>query len=167
MGSGRERGDWAPSSERERALVPQRDRLSHGRSAGSLPERAAAAHRQTHRGRAARTEPERVEGLCFSACQDLLTILMTMPGWRRNLTFCLQRMHEEGKKPKQNQNLGACAYMRAWVHSLLKCEQFVSGDTLQFPLHVFRVFWITGSACVSSFFAHVSCSLTERHLQLW
>lgn len=23
-----------------------------------------------------------------------------MPGWRRNLTFCLQRMHEEGKEAK-------------------------------------------------------------------
>lgn len=27
--------------------------------------------------------------------------LITMPGWRRNLTFCLQRMHEEGRKTKQ------------------------------------------------------------------
>ncbi|MEQ2306527.1 hypothetical protein AMECASPLE_009179 [Ameca splendens] len=33
--------------------------------------------------------------------RPLLLLLGRMPGWRRNLTFCLQRMHEEGK-PHEN-----------------------------------------------------------------
>lgn len=88
---------------------------------------------------------------------DLL-FLMTMPGWRRNLTFCLQRMHQEGRKPKQNERACACPC----VLGCRRCgEQFVCGDTLRFPLHVFRVFWITGSAR-----AHVLRGLNEEHLQL-
>lgn len=66
---------------------------------------------------------------------DLLS-LMTMPGWRRNLTFCLQRMHEEGRTAKQinvrlclRRHARACVCARGFKF-VLKCEQFVSGDTL-------------------------------------
>lgn len=39
----------------------------------------------------------------------------------------------------------------------LSCERFVCGDTLRFPLHVFRVFWIAGSARV-----RMSCAASMR-----
>lgn len=141
--------------------MPQRDRLSYGLSAGSLPERAAAARRlpkdirgEDRGGGRRRTEGEEEEKrgnrcICRGCCrlrvitssgQDLLSappphqsssspsssrpplhfllFLMTMPGWRRNLTFCLQRMHEEGRKAKQiNVRLCVCARARLCVLS--------------------------------------------------
>lgn len=94
--------------------MPPQERLSDG-VRGSLTERTAAQPRPNAERRAGRSPEEEEREVAFLllqfAChhlQDLhphpyFLFLMTMPGWRRNLTFCLQRMHQEGRKPKQNE----------------------------------------------------------------
>lgn len=80
---------------------------------------------------------------------DLL-FLMTMPGWRRNLTFCLQRMHEDGRKAKQIMFAPARACVRACagfmpLKCVLTCEQFVSGDTFDSSSFCFAGLEFSGS----------------------
>ncbi|KAK1902265.1 Protein BOI2, partial [Dissostichus eleginoides] len=79
-------------------------------------QRLLGVYRKTHRGRTTRRRnrgivtfasvacvsppnPDRIYSLHYSSSpsssRPLLLFLMNMPGWRRNLTFCLQRMHEE------------------------------------------------------------------------
>lgn len=136
--------EWMRERERERPLVPQRDRLSHGLSEGSLRGelQLLAVYRQSDKRENIRGESRRRRGKgeknkkeeesatlpvaalnCLPSpppdriycphhhSSSLLSpsssslsrplFLITMPGWRRNLTFCLQRMHEEGRKTKQ------------------------------------------------------------------
>ena len=152
---------------RYRRQQPLSDVQTAGRGAARSPE-------EPEREREREREREAVFLLLPSACHHLqrtgatphphphLLFLMAMPGWRRNLTFCLQRMHQEGRKPKQNERACACPCV---LDSRRGAVSGLFAETLcgfRFMCSEF-----SGSLEVRARArAHVLRGLSEKHLQL-